>query len=204
MKISSFNRERKYKLFLELMKPESQTSILDVGYTEEEYRPSDNLLEKSYAYPEKITALGIDQPTKFSARYLKVKAVVYDGKKFPFTNKQFDLCWSNAVLEHVGGEADQVLFLQEIKRVSKRAFISTPNKCFPIELHTKIPLLHWLPKPMFDRILKLIGKSWAAGEYMNLLNLKQVQDLLENAGITDYQIIKNKFLFWTIDFVIVF
>ncbi len=204
MSIFSFNRERKYQLFIELMKPHLETSILDVGFTEEEYRPSDNILEKSYAFSEKITALGIDQPVKFSARYPKVKAIVYDGKKFPFSDSQFDLCWSNAVLEHVGGEEAQVLFLQEIKRVGKKAFISTPNKWFPLELHTKFPLLHWLPKVMFDKILTLTGKSWAAGDYMHLLSLKQVQRLLEKAGIEDYQIIKNKFFFWTIDFVIIF
>ncbi|MCX6743600.1 MAG: methyltransferase domain-containing protein, partial [Candidatus Parcubacteria bacterium] len=178
--------------------------ILDVGYTEKEYRDSDNLIEKSYPYQEKITALGIDKPIQFSARYPKVKAVVYDGKNFPISDQQFDLCWSNAVLEHVGNEDAQILFLQEIQRVSKRSFISTPNKCFPIELHTKIPLLHWLPRPIFNKVLKLLNKSWAAGDYMNLLSLKQIQGLLNKAGIRNYQLIKNKFLFWTIDFVVIF
>lgn len=204
MKLSSFNRERKYQLFLSLMKPQLETSILDVGYTEEEYRETDNLLEKSYAYPEKITALGIDKPVKFSARYPKVNAVAYDGKKFPFSDQLFDLCWSNAVIEHVGGEQAQIFFLQEIKRVAKKSFISTPNRWFPIELHTKIPFLHWMPKSVFDKILVFFNKSWAAGDYMHLLSLKQIQSLLDRAGIKDYQIIKNKFLFWTIDYVIIF
>ena len=27
--------------------------------------------------------------------------------------------------------------------------ISTPNRFYPIEFHTKLPLLHWLPKTFF-------------------------------------------------------
>jgi SAM-dependent methyltransferase len=200
----AFNRLRKYQLFLERMKPLAEASILDIGFTDEEYRDSDNLLEKKYPNPDKITALGIETPKKFAARYPQVKVVVYDGHKFPFSDGQFDLGWSNAVLEHVGNSNSQILFLREIKRTCKRAFVSTPNKYFPLELHTKIPLLHWLPKPVFNKILLFLNKSWAAGDYMNLLSLKQLKVLLKAAHITNYQIVKNKIFFFTIDFVVIF
>ena len=202
-KISAVNRRRKWKIFLETIKPTLKLRILDVGFTENEYSETDNFLEKNYPYPQNITALGIDTPKKFRERYPQVKAVKYDGNKFPFDDRTFDVCWSNAVLEHVGNRDKQTMFLKEIKRVAKVAFITTPNKYFPVEVHTRTPLLHFLSKKLFDKYLSLIGKTWAAGNYMNLLSYKDIRKLLKEAGINNYDIIKNRLLF-TLDFVIIF
>lgn len=201
--ISGFNRRRKYQEFLKFLSPGPETTILDVGYNEEEYSAGDNFLEKNYPYPEKISALGIDEPKQFSLRYPQVKARSYDGKSFPFTDKQFDLIWSNAVLEHVGSREDQLTFLKEIRRVGQRAFITTPNKNFPIEIHTRTPLLHFLPKSMFDAYLRLIGKKWATGKYMDLLTEKELRELLKKAQIDNYQIVKNRLFGLVLDFVII-
>ncbi len=202
-KISGYNRRRKYREFLELLKPSSDDAILDVGFNAEEYSAGDNFLEKNYPHPEKITALGINESGKFSELYPEVKAVIYDGKKFPFPDQAFDIVWSNAVLEHVGSRSDQIFFLKEIKRVGKSFFITTPNKNFPIEIHTRTPFLHFLPKRIFDAYLKATGKSWAAGSYMNLLSRRQLSGLLAEAGISDYAIIRNRLAGLTLDFVVI-
>jgi SAM-dependent methyltransferase len=201
--VSAYNRQRKWKIFQALIKPTAATSILDVGFSDQEYSATDNFLEKNYPHPEMITALGIDEPSEFAGRYPLVKAVCYDGKTFPWADQSFDLGWSNAVIEHVGSRADQLMFIKEIKRVSRQAFITTPNRYFPIEVHTRVPLLHFLPKPLFDSYLRLIGKQWATGSYMNLLSLAEIKELLRLAKIKDYRIIKNKFLGFTLDFIIV-
>ncbi len=157
--VSAYNRQRKWKIFQKLIQPTAATAILDVGFSDKEYSATDNFLEKNYPYPEMITALGIDAPDEFTRRYPLVKAVRYDGKAFPWSERSFDLVWSNAVLEHVGNKDDQLMFIKEIKRVGRKAFITTPNRYFPIEVHTRVPLLHFLPKPIFDRCLRLIGKK---------------------------------------------
>jgi len=201
---SNNNRLKKYNLFIKYFSPLESHKILDIGPTEKEYHESDNLLEKKYPFPEKITALGINEFKEFCIRYPKVKAVNYNGDDFPFKENEFDFCWSNAVLEHVGDVQKQTKFLREIKRVSKKAFVATPNKYFPIEVHTKIPFIHFLPKALFDKFLCLIGKAWAAGQYMNLLNLREIRLLLERCGINEYKIIKNKISGFTVDFIIIF
>ena len=128
---------------------------------------------------------------------------MYDGKRFPFTDKTFDICWSNAVIEHVGSFEDQLYFLKEMNRVSNHVFFTTPNRFFPIEVHTRTPLLHIVSKTIFEKYLKLIGKNWATGNYMNLLSKKQLVTLLEKANITNYKIIRNKILCFTLDFVVI-
>ncbi|MBN1601385.1 MAG: class I SAM-dependent methyltransferase [Chitinispirillaceae bacterium] len=201
-KISGFNRNRKWKLFNKLLNPDLSTNVLDVGYCENEYRITDNFLEKNYPFPQNITALGVTPPKKFLERYPQVRAITYDGKKFPFSYKEFDICWSNAVIEHVGDKNAQIDFLKEVQRIAKSFFITTPNRLFPIEVQTRIPFLHFLPKTYFDKILTFIGKKWAAGNYMNLLSFKELKEILHHAQITNYKIFRNKLFFFTLDFVI--
>lgn len=203
-KISEFNRNRKWQLFLRHIRPDQTIKVLDVGFSDKEYSKTDNYIEKHYPYPENITALGIDTPKEFSVRYPEVKAVRYDGGQFPFAEKEFDVCWSNAVLEHTGDRSKQVQFLRETARVARKTFITTPNRLFPVEVHTRVPLLHFLPKQVFDRYLRLTGKEWAAGDYMNLLSYHQLSGILEDAGIKSCTIIRNRLLGFTLDFVIIF
>lgn len=201
-KISLKSRKKKYEQFMEIMKPKKDSSILDVGFSESEYMEGANYLEKYYPYPEQITALGINKPVKFLERYPKVKTIVYDGRVFPFDDKSFDICWSNAVLEHVGNRKFQLQFIQEIERCSKSAFITTPNRFFPYETHTHVILLHYLPKRWFDSILVKLHKEWHTGECLNLLSLRDIKKLMREAGIEKYQILRNRFLFFTLNFTI--
>jgi SAM-dependent methyltransferase len=203
-KISAANRWRKWNLFLREIAPTERTRILDVGYSENELSDTDNFLEKHHPYPENLTALGIDLPTQFRQRYPKVNVVQYPGGRFPFADQAFDLCWSNAVIEHVGDRPKQLGFLREIKRLSRRAFITTPNRFFPIEVHTRTPLLHYLPKRIFERYLAWVGKAWATGDYMYLLSLGELKALLSRAGISDYKIFRNRLAGFTMDYVVIF
>lgn len=203
-KISFFNRERKWKIFNQIIQFDKETKVLDVGFNNKEYSSVDNYLEKKYPYLDKITALGIGRSDKFKKKYPKVKVVEYDGTTFPFKDKEFHVCWSNAVIEHVGDLNKQKKFLREIKRVAKVVFITTPNKYFPIEVHTRMPFLHYLPKCIFDKILVLFNKKWATVEYMNLLSKNDLKRMLKDVGINKYTIISNKILFWTLDYIIIF
>ncbi|MEJ0048388.1 MAG: hypothetical protein WDN04_21415 [Rhodospirillales bacterium] len=41
---------------------------------------------------------------------------------------------------------------------------------FPIDFHTLLPLIHWLPQPMHQAVLRAMGKEfWARTENLNLL-----------------------------------
>jgi len=202
-RLSAHNRDRKWRLFLQEITPTESMRILDVGYSAKEFSQVDNYIEKHYPFPWRLTALGIDPVQEFSDRYQGVHTVSYDGGIFPFTDKQFDVVWSNAVLEHVGGTDKQLLFLKEIARVGRRAFITTPNRYFPIELHTRTPLLHYFPKPVLDAYLTAVGKSWATADYMHLLSERELRVLLSAAGITRYRLFRNRLFGLAVDFAVV-
>ena len=60
-----------------------------------------------------------------------------------FGDKEFDLVFSNSVIEHVGPEYRQDAFAAEVRRLGKAYWVQTPSKWFPIEAHCGMPLW-WL------------------------------------------------------------
>jgi hypothetical protein len=54
-------------------------------------------------------------------------------------------------------------------------FITTPNRWFPIEVHTVLPFVHWLPAPWFRAILRRLGHDMLSRE--ENLNLVGAGDL---------------------------
>jgi hypothetical protein len=202
-KIRCHSRENKLNVLLTLLKAAPDDKILEVGVTNQEYSPTDNFFIKNYPYPKKIVVLGFGDLLEFRRNYPEIPVISYDGKVFPFRDRQFDIVHANAVIEHVGPFEAQEIFLKEMVRVSKRGMISTPNKFFPIELHTRVPLLHWVGKKGFDIFLQVIGKRWAAREYMFLLGFRELSLLAKRAGLEDFRIIRNRFLGFTMTFLLI-
>lgn len=202
--ISRKSRTKKWLQFLDWAKTTPETTIVDIGVNTTEYSDNDNFLERLYGYPEHITAVGLASDwQEFHARYPAVTTKTANGTNLPFADNTFDIAYANAVIEHVGDQTKQRQFLKEMLRVARRGYCTTPNRCFPIEVHTRIPLLHLvLPKAGFDWVLKSIGKDWAAGDYMHLLSESQLRSLLQEVGITNYTLLKNRLLGFPMTFTL--
>jgi 2-polyprenyl-3-methyl-5-hydroxy-6-metoxy-1,4-benzoquinol methylase len=100
------------------------------------------------------------------------------GSAFPFQDKEFDILFCSAVLEHVGPDADQRFFVSECLRVANKVFLTTPNKNFPIEFHTFLPFLHYLPQRVHQKALHLLGMDfYAKTENLNLLTRKKLRSM---------------------------
>jgi methyltransferase family protein len=77
------------------------------------------------------------------------KSVVGDVRKMQqFKDKEFDISFSNSVIEHVGDFSDQLRMANEMRRVGKRYFLQTPSRYFPIEPHFFFPFFQFLPLPV--------------------------------------------------------
>jgi SAM-dependent methyltransferase len=171
-RVSLRSRERKLRLFLDLYRPGPETRVLDVGVTDAPFGggSTDNFFEALYPWPAQITAVGHTGLERFAAAFPAVSVVRADGRELPFGDGEFDLGFSNAVVEHVaGGRAGQRQFVEELCRVAARVFVTTPNRWFPLEVHTLLPLVHWLPAGArarvipFDDVLDPLGpKAFAS------------------------------------------
>ena len=154
--VSLRSRERKLRLFLDLLAPGPETTVVDVGVTDAPFGggSSDNFFEAMYPWPDQITAVGHTELDRFVAAFPRVQAVRADGRDLPFGDRSFDIGFSNAVVEHVAGGRDgQRQFVHELCRVAQRVFVTTPNKWFPLEVHTLLPFVHWLPAGARDRVI---------------------------------------------------
>jgi len=167
--VSLRSRRRKLRLFLDEIRPDPGTTVLDVGVDEVGFGAAGgeagcgthNFFEEHYPWPQRITALGLLDGAGFRARYPLVDYVQGDACALPFPDGAFDVVHSNAVIEHVGGEERQRAFVAEALRVGRQVFLTTPNRWFPVDVHTKLPLVHWLPEAAAGRAYDLAGKGWA-------------------------------------------
>jgi SAM-dependent methyltransferase len=194
--ISLRSRRRKLALFLELMRPDAETTVLDVGVDEISHGESGgesgctthNFLEEHYPWPERITALGLHGGARFRARYPTIRYVQGDACDLPFADGEFDVVHSNAVIEHVGGPERQEAFVREAVRVGRRVFLTTPNRWFPVEVHTRLLLVHWLPPALAARTYDLVRMPWARENHLlgpaELRALFPVPVEVHNLGMT--------------------
>lgn len=159
------------------VKPTPSTKVLDVGVTSNR-RPESNFFERLYPYPAKITAVGLEDAYFLEKDHPGLTYVKADGLSLPFPDQSFDLVVSFAVIEHAGSRMQQKAFLQELCRVGRSVYLTTPNRWFPVEFHTVVPLIHWLPPVWFRAILLRIGKRfYAQEENLNLLSAKELMAL---------------------------
>jgi SAM-dependent methyltransferase len=169
--ISLRSRRRKLQLLLDELQPTAETSVLDVGADELGFGEGEgcgtlNFFEEHYPWPERITALGLQGGEGFRARYPGIRYVQGDACALPFADGEFDIVFSNAVIEHVGGRERQRRFVAEALRVGRRVFVTTPNRRFPVEVHTRLPLVHWFPDAIAHRAYHAAGKEIATDVHL--------------------------------------
>lgn len=185
VKIAAHQRRKMFEAFLRIANPGVQDTVLDVGVTSDSSYSHSNYLEAWLPQKDRITAAGIDDASFLETLYPGLKFVQADGRNLPWNSGEFDFVHSSAVIEHVGSSANQARFLQELWRVARKAiFVTTPNRWFPVEFHTVLPLLHWLPPPLFRKLLPLLGRAFFADEAnLNLLSACTLKRAALAAGI---------------------
>ncbi|HST46125.1 MAG TPA: methyltransferase domain-containing protein [Luteimonas sp.] len=188
-RVSTRMRRRMYARFLAAGVSDDD-HILDVGVTSDREQLASNYLEAWHPRKDRITACGIDDASFLEALYPGLRFVPGDGKALPFPAASFDWVHSSAVLEHVGGASEQAVFIAELFRVCRRGiFVTTPNRWFPVEFHSVLPLVHWLPKTWFRALLKTIGHvDLAQEQHLNLLGRRELAAACVQAGLEAWRI----------------
>jgi ubiquinone/menaquinone biosynthesis C-methylase UbiE len=188
--LSLKKRLNMFELFMEKFPEGSWQNVLDVGVTADKAAISSNYFEKYYPFKEKIIALSNQDAAFLEEIYPGLTFKQGDAKQLPFADNSIDIVFSSAVIEHVGSSANQKKMLAECIRVAKKGvFITTPNRWHPIEVHTILPLIHWLPKHLHRKLLRLIGlKFYSQEENLNLLDSQTLSSFCHQLGATDFMI----------------
>ena len=203
-RISGYARRRMFDIFIDAVGPLADDSILDVGVTSDRLCASSNYFEALYPHKSRITATGIDDCRFLENLYPGLRFVCADGCDLPFEDNSFDIVHSSAVIEHVGGRDRQIRFLRELVRIARRCvFVTTPNRWFPVEFHTILPLVHWLPDVAFRRIVRTIrGPFYADQNNLRLLTISELSSCCRQAGIARYSFRRLRLLGWTSNIIL--
>jgi hypothetical protein len=171
-------RRQRYELFVQLCRLEADDRIIDVGAGWGAALERFNTVNPIVAVDLKPDASGwLGSPN--------VTVVQADGTALPFADREFDVAFSNSVIEHVPPEL-QAAFAAEIGRVATRFYVQTPNRWFPIEPHYQLPFFQFLPRRARMALNRRYTLGWQAkGEWeeITLLGAGDLRRLFPGAEI---------------------
>ena len=155
-------------------------SFLDIGTTEENELESSNFFVNNFNQVQVKKSISDQNIKNGNFKHFLRKSITTTFDESQIETYKSDLVISSATIEHVGSYDNQFKMIENIIKLTNRYFfITTPNRFFPIDFHTKLPLLHLLPKNLHRKILKLLGLAeYAKEENLNLLDKNIINKLI--------------------------
>ena len=203
-KIINQKRIEMIKLIKKKIKISNINDLLDIGTTEDVSAKSSNIFCKMLNIIPTHKSISNQKITNTRFKVRKKKSITSSFSQKEINLLKSDLVISSATIEHVGSFKNQVKKVKNMINLSKKYFIiTTPNNYYPIEFHTKLPLIHWFPKKIYRKILLFLNMDYFANEKnLNLLSKKELDNILciFNKKI-EYRIYEIKFLFFVSNFL---
>ncbi len=195
-------REKRFQYFNSLIQPliEEKRSlgtlplnILDIGGTESYW------VNMSYHQnPDvKIKLVNLEQ---YHTSHPNIISVIGDATNLrEYGDKEYDIVFSNSVIEHLYDLESQKKMSAEVQRVGQKHFVQTPNKHFFIEAHYILPFFQYLPKnlqyPILTKTPLSRGRKWDkvfARQYVDEIRLLCLDEM--KALFPESKIYKEKFM----------
>jgi len=163
---------------------------LDIGSTNDLDNKSSNYLIKNLKNIKIYKSISDQEISdNFFSKFLK-KSITQIFSYDEIQSMKSDLVISNATIEHVGSFELQKKMIENILLLTKKYFvITTPNRYHPLDFHTKLPILHWFPKKIHRKLLKLLRLEFFSKEdNLNLLSKKDLIKLLASVRVNNFKI----------------
>lgn len=176
-----------------------ELACLDIG-------SSNCIMSRVFAdYFKQITALDTDwvalKDAKQNENKENLSLVCGDATSLPIKDKSVDVVICNQVYEHV---ENQLGLVKEIHRVLKDdgfCYFGAGSKYVLVEGHYFLPFLSWLPLPLANLYLRVLGRKVKYD--VKLLSYFKLKELLKDFVIHDYtvRVIKDPKRFDAVDVV---
>lgn len=182
LELHRLSREKKHRLFMQLLRPDANARILNVGATGTTTGLQEQF-ECKYLHLEHVTGGGpsLEETSDYCKSFPGVTPLVFNGCALPFAEKSFDIVYSNAVLEHLPEPDDVVRFAREVQRVGRGWFITTPNFWYPIDPHYHLPFIQFLPEETQRKLVSKLGKT--PYDHLRLLRKSDLRELFPTSEV---------------------
>jgi SAM-dependent methyltransferase len=155
-------RARRHARFFSLTRLSAGARVLDVGCGEIGLRALEPELD--------ITGVDLLERPHYPGPFVRADAAA----GLPFATDEFDLVYCSSVIEHVA-PARRTAFAAEVRRVGRGWFVQTPAFSFPLEPHSLLPAVHWLPRRLRKSVWRFgAARGW---EEISLLRRAEVEEL---------------------------
>ncbi len=201
-------RRKRGETFTHYLNPKEGDLILDLGGGTGAY------ISQLISFKKNVYIADISKnKLKESAEKGFHTIVLNENGTIPCEDGYFDIIFCSSVIEHATVDKKDILTIQtnkefrhlalkrqkrfadEIRRAGKSYFVQTPYKYFPLESHSRLPvILVLLPRQLQIKIIKCFRKFWFARTTpdWNLLTVKDMKFLFPDATI-----VKERALFFT-------
>lgn len=135
-------RARRWQLVAHFFPDIGDMRVLDLGGTVDAWH-------RAPVRPAHVTVLNLFEPGESTENWLKPVAGDACVAEVTLVDAgvvtDFDLVFSNSLIEHVGGHAMRVNLASQIHELAAYHWIQTPYRFFPIEPHWLFPGMQFLP-----------------------------------------------------------
>jgi hypothetical protein len=167
-----YRRERIRRFAQLLRTAKAEVRILDVGGTPKFWLKHRDELPATVS----LTLLNLDFAEQPAQPWMR--CVTGDVRQMRmFETNEFDMCFSNSLIEHLGTIAEQSLAANEIRRVAKGYFVQTPNLWFPIEPHFLVPGWQFAPLALRAYLIRRYDLGWIKRQRDPLLARAEVESV---------------------------
>jgi hypothetical protein len=188
-------RQKRMAQFEGIVRPSTDELLLDVGGYPKTWTTRPQIARR-------IDCVNLDTSPWDATQYPdhRITFAHGDGCALAHKDGEYDIVFSNSVIEHVGDWEKQQAFAREVRRVGRKLWIQTPALECPLEPHYLAPFLHWLPVMVRRRILRwftpwgwIIKPSQEKIDYTisttTLLSKKQFKELFSDCTIMTERIL---------------
>lgn len=131
-------RARRWEWFRQEFPDLGSMSVIDLGG-----RPESWL--RAPVRPARVHVVNLEPPPEVTPDW--ITAEEGDACDLPahVRKGEYDLVFSNSVIEHVGGHQQRARFAEAVRGLAPRHWVQTPYRYFPVEPHFLFPGFQFLP-----------------------------------------------------------
>jgi hypothetical protein len=135
-------RLRRWAMFRESFPDFERMRVLDLGGTVDTW-------QRSPIRPSHVTVLNLFHQLEADDDTMVLvngdACCATDVLEAAGVDMNFDLVFSNSLIEHVGGHARRADFAKQVRDLAPRHWVQTPYRYFPVEPHWLFPGMQFMP-----------------------------------------------------------